>query len=552
MQTKQNTTSSIFSAAIILILIFSAFRPLTAQAQGVGGVRRQVNAQTGKVSFILPEGTAVLSAQQALSGMPLSERRADPAMALAQRFGTQFGLKDPGRELVEIRRSESDHGRLNVRYQQSYQGIPVMGGELIVHTNGQGDLYSINGEVAVDLSLPAEPVIQREEAEHSALQAVGKWYQKNQDELHVSPPELWVFDPSLLMPSSRSPELVWRMEVIAVDQRVPIRELVLVNAVRGNISLHFNQIDTAWLTPASAKIYPTKSPQRIQSTAPAALLNADVATYSAGNGTSLPGTFLCAENQPACTNGIDLHADKAHAYAIGTYNLFATQHGRDSFDNAGAQLISTVHYDAGYQNAFWSGTQMVYGDGYGFALADDVVAHELAHGVTQHESNLFYYYQSGAINESFSDLWGEYYDQTNNQGNDSTGVAWQIGEEIDGLGAIRDMRDPGLYNQPDKMSSELYAQDTFDNGGVHANSGVNNKAAYLLVNGGTFNGRTISALGWEKTAAIYYKVNTDLLVSGADYSDLYFAIQTACSSLIGQKGITAANCTGVKDAIDAV
>ena len=552
MQTKQNTTPSVFSAAIILILIVSAFHPFVVHAQGVGGVRRQVNAQTGKVSFLLPEGAPVLSAQQALHGMSLSERRADPAMALAQRFGVQFGLKDPARELVEMRRSELDNGRLKVRYQQSYQGIPVIGGELIVHTNGQGDLYSINGEVAADLSVPTEPVIQREQAEHSALQAVGKWYQKTQDELNISPAELWVFDPSLLMPGSRPPELVWRMEITALDQRVPIRELVLVNAVRGNISLHFNQIDTAWLSPSSTEFNPVKGPQQIEGTSQAAAFSADVATYTAGNGTSLPGTFLCAENQPACTNGTDIHADKAHAYAIGTYNLFATQHGRDSFDNAGAQLISTVHYDTGYQNAFWSGTQMVYGDGYGFALADDVVAHELAHGVTQHESNLFYYYQSGAINESFSDLWGEYYDQTNSQGNDNAGVAWQIGEEIDGLGAIRDMRDPGLYNQPDKMSSELYAQDTFDNGGVHANSGVNNKAAYLLVNGGTFNGRTISALGWEKTAAIYYKVNTDLLVSGSDYSDLYFAIQTACSSLIGQKGITAANCTDVKDAIDAV
>ena len=76
---------------------------------------------------------------------------------------------------------------------------------------------------------------------------------------------------------------------------------------------------------------------------------------------------------------------------------------------------------------------MVYGDGYGFPLADDVVAHELTHGVTQHESNLFYYYQSGAINESFSDLWGEYYDQTNGKGTDTAGVKWQIGEDISGL-----------------------------------------------------------------------------------------------------------------------
>jgi Zn-dependent metalloprotease len=85
------------------------------------------------------------------------------------------------------------------------------------------------------------------------------------------------------------------------------------------------------------------------------------------------------------------------------YDFYAVQHGRNSIDNSGMKIISTVHYDSGYDNAFWNGSQMVYGDAYGFPLADDVVAHELTHGVTEHESNLFYYYQSGAINESFSD-----------------------------------------------------------------------------------------------------------------------------------------------------
>jgi bacillolysin len=551
MRTKQRTTRPVFSIVIILILCVSMFHPPAVFAQGTGGVKHQVNAQTGRVSFLLPETGLVLPAREALNGMSLSERHADPAAALTNRFGIEFGLQDPARELVPIQRRETDNGQIKVRYQQSYQGIPVIGGELIVHTNGEGDLYSINGEVARDLSLPTEAAIQPEEAQGSALAAMAKWYQTSSADFTVSAPELWVLDPALLMPGSRPPELVWRMEVTTADQAVPVRELVLVNAIRGNISLHFNQIDTAWVSPSAGNVN-SSTLSKARNASPAALLTADVATYTAGNGTTLPGTFVCAETQPACTHGVDLHADRAHAYAIGTYNLFATQHGRNSVDNAGAQLISTVHYDVEYQNAFWSGTQMVYGDGYGFALADDVVAHELTHGVTQNESNLFYFYQSGAINESFSDLWGEFYDQTNSLGNDSPGVAWQMGEDVSGLGAIRDLREPPLFDQPDKMSSTFYTQDIFDNGGVHTNSGINNKAGYLMVNGGTFNGKTVSALGWEKTAAIYYKVNTDLLVSGADYSDLYFALQTACSSLIGQKGITAANCVEVRDAIDAV
>jgi Zn-dependent metalloprotease len=278
----------------------------------------------------------------------------------------------------------------------------------------------------------------------------------------------------------------------------------------------------------------------------------EVKTYTADNIDSFPGIFLCDQTQPNCTNNNDPHADAAHKYAISTYNLYDTKYQRNSIDNNNMPIISSVHYGWNYINAFWNGAQMVYGDGYGFPLADDVVAHELTHGVTQYESNLFYYYQSGAINESFSDLWGEYFDQTNSQGNDAAEVKWLIGEDVSGLGAMRSMSNPPAYGDPDKMSSANYYEGGNDNGGVHTNSGVNNKAVYLMVNGETFNGKTVTALGWDKTAAIYYEANTNLLTSGADYSDLYYALQLACSNLVGHKGITAADCLEVKDALDAV
>jgi Zn-dependent metalloprotease len=277
-----------------------------------------------------------------------------------------------------------------------------------------------------------------------------------------------------------------------------------------------------------------------------------VKTYTANGNATLPGTLLCDQTKPTCTNNINPHADAAHKYAMGTNTFYATQHERDSIDDQGMTIISTVHYEVGYDNAFWNGEQMVYGDAFGFALADDVVAHELTHGVTQYESNLFYYYQSGAINESFSDLWGEFYDQVNTQGNDAANVKWQIGEDVSGLGILRSMSTPPVYNDPDRMSSSYYYEGDEDNGGVHTNSGVNNKAVYLMVDGGNFNSKTVTALGWTKTAAIYYEAQTKLLFSGADYSDLYYALQQACKNLIGQKGISAVDCAEVKDALDAV
>src|SRR5688500_17596699 len=159
-------------------------------------------------------------------------------------------------------------------------------------------------------------------------------------------------------------------------------------------------------------------------------------------------------------------------------------------------VISSVHYGSSYDNANWNGEQMIYGDAYGFPLADDVVAHELTHGVTEHESNLFYYYQSGAINESFSDLWGEYYDQTNGLGDDDDEVKWQMGDEVWGLGTLRSMSHPPFYGDPDKMSSAGYYESEDDNGGVHHNSGINNKAIYLMVQGDSFNLKTVTPLGW--------------------------------------------------------
>jgi Zn-dependent metalloprotease len=290
-----------------------------------------------------------------------------------------------------------------------------------------------------------------------------------------------------------------------------------------------------------------------------------IQTYTANKNRSatLPGTFICDQTDPTCLPG-DLPAKAAHKYTIGTYNFYASNFGRNSIDGMGMVIKSTVHFcppdtdlPCPYPNANWTGEQMVYGDAYGFAQADDVVAHELTHGVTQFESNLFYYYQSGAINESFSDLWGEYYDQTNGQGNDASNVKWLFGEDVSSFGVMRSMSNPPAYSDPDKMSSPNYQRlpytdDNWDNGGVHTNSGINNKAVFLMVDGGTFNGKTVTALGWDKVGTIYYEVNINLLTSGADYSDLYYVLQQACINLIGQKGITLGDCTEVKDAIDAV
>src|SRR5690349_4829961 len=217
MRTKYTLANHVFSQVIILILMFSAVHPLAVQAQEGEGIKRQINTQTGKLSFLLPATGPVLPAREALLGLSLAERRADPALSLVRRYGPEFGLNDPMQELVETQARTLEDGKRNVRYQQVYQGIPVLGGELIVHTNAEGDLYSINGEVAGDLTLGTEPTVSASEAARSGLSLIAKGYARPASDFAVSAPELWIFDPALIMPVSRPRELVWRMEVTSIE-----------------------------------------------------------------------------------------------------------------------------------------------------------------------------------------------------------------------------------------------------------------------------------------------------------------------------------------------
>jgi bacillolysin len=451
------------------------------------------------------------------------------AKVLIEKYGGLFGLNQAGNELALGREGRNGIGGGMVRYQQHYRGVPVMGGELVVNMDRGGSLLSMDGEIGtVPKNFALVPQVDRSRAVDTALAAVAKWYRLAPVDLTASTPELTIYDAALLGPGSAEPvRLVWRLEVTP-RQLQPIRELILIDATSGNIALHFNQVDNA--------------KERI--------------TYTANHTSSLPGTEVCNETSgDTCTNGVDPEADDVQLYTGATYDFFLNYHNRDSFDDAGGAIISTVHYNDGYvcPNAYWNGVQMVYCDG--IPEADDVVAHELNHAVTQYSSNLFYYYQSGAIDESLSDVWGEFVDQTDGYGDDSQAVKWKIGEDLvaPGLtGAIRDMKNPPAFHQPDKMTSSYYYTGTDDYGGVHTNSGINNKAAYLLTDGDNFNGQTVTGLGITKAAKIYYEAQTNLLTSGSDYQDLANDLNQSCVNLLGTSGITDTDCAQVQAATAAV
>jgi bacillolysin len=481
------------------------------------------HAGTGLVSFLGTDPTHPIPQPAALPPDATSEVAARQFLT---KYGPLFGVQDQAQELQVMEVQEADGGRSFVRFQQVSGTVPVLGGELIVQLNDKKDVLSVNGEVLPKPAVNTIPTVSADDAVQRAVGSVAKDYEVPAEALQSSAPELWIYS-SLLMgaPGPAIARLAWRMEVQAADL-LPIRELVLVDAQRGFVLLHFNENDSA----RYRKIYDNQN---------------NPALGLPGNGP------VRIEGGPA--SGVS-DVNYAYDYAGDVYDFYWNNFGRDSLDGAGMQLISTVRYcpaatSCPYQNAFWNGQQMVYGEG--FASADDVVGHEMTHGVTNHESRLFYYMQSGAINESFSDIFGEFIDLGNGKGNDSPSVRWLIGEDLS-VGAIRSMKNPPLYGDPDRMGSTLYKCGSEDNGGVHTNSGVGNKVAYLMVDGDTFNGRTVSGIGITKVAKIYYEVQTHLLTSAGDYKDLYNSLQQACTNLVGTSGITAGDCQQVKNALDAV
>jgi hypothetical protein len=256
---------------------------------------------------------------------------------------------------------------------------------------------------------------------------------------------------------------------------------------------------------------------------------------------------------PDVNQVFEFFGDTSNTYAgIGTdlTDLIGVDYG----DGLGKALRGTVRIcvDGGcpFANAFWNGEQMAFGEG---VSTDDITGHELTHGVTQNTSALAYLWEAGAINESLSDIMGEFVDLTNGSADDTPANRWLMGEGSS-LGAIRSMIDPGQFGDPDKMTSANWFDDEFfqDNGGVHLNSGVGNKTAYLIADGATFNGQTVAGIGIPKSEALWHETQK-VLTTGADYGDLAEGLRSVCNVLQKHdvRGMTKADCAQVEKAIKA-
>jgi Zn-dependent metalloprotease len=256
----------------------------------------------------------------------------------------------------------------------------------------------------------------------------------------------------------------------------------------------------------------------------------DRVVYDAKNGSNLPGTVVRKEGEGPTG---DVAVNEAYDGSGVTYDLFNNEYQRNSIDGNGMRLDSTVHYRQGYDNAFWDGEQMVYGDGdenlpaedrlfNRFTIAIDIIGHELTHGVTQFEAKLQYFQQPGALNESMSDVFGSLVKQYRLQQLASE-ADWIIGaglltENVNGVG-IRSMKAPGTaYDDPvlgkDPQPGHMndYVDTLSDNGGVHINSGIPNRAFYTTA-------LELGGFAWERAGQIWYVTLRDKLTANSKFQD---------------------------------
>jgi len=450
---------------------------------------------------------------------------------------TIFNLVSPSNEL-KLHKSETDNiGMTHVKLQQYYNDLKIIGSQIIVHFNQQGAISSVNGSYIPTPEISTTPSINEEKSKLLASKCC--------DGVQATNLELSIYI------KDNQPTLVYEVQV---PTKFAPKQKVIVDAQSGNVlykdtGIRYDGPDTgsgAGLNGENRTLniylsqgkYYLLDATKSMYVPPVSNEEGVIETYTAHNSTNESNPYDMTEIVYDSDNDkifTDAAAVDAHYFTEKVYEYYNTKFGRNSWDNNGSSLTNVVHYSNEYNNAFWNGAFMSYGDGDGnmfsnLAGAYDVIVHEITHGITQSTAGLEYQGQSGALNESYSDIMAAMADNND----------WQIGEDvytpsING-DALRDMSDPhqggSTYGdpgwQPAEMNEYLYWPYTeeWDWGGVHVNSGIPNKAAYLVAN----------QIGRVKTEQIYYRTLVHYLTPKSQFIDARNATLQATADLYGAGG----------------
>lgn len=444
-------------------------------------------------------------------------------------------------------RQEQDHlGFTHKKMQQYHKGIKVEFATVTLSSkNGKVQTLS-SAYFPIEDDLNTSPSISNNQALSRAMSHVGasSYMWQNPTEAALSnyskPTGELVILPALENINNAN-RLAYKFDIYAT---APLyRADVYIDAKTGQFIMENKRIHHANVPATGTSLYNgnvsftadnASGPYRLRQTAS----GGGIQTFDLNNGTNYNNASDVTSNSTNFTGNAT--GVQAHWGAESTWNYFNQKHGRNSYNNAGAIIKSYVSYSSNYVNAFWDGSRMTYGDGdgvnYGPLVSLDICGHEITHGVTEYSANLVYSYQSGALNESFSDIFGESIEKYASGTND-----WLMGDDIGAGGsggALRSMSNPNAFNDPDTFQGTYWHTASSDNGGVHINSGVQNFWFYLLSvgksgtndKGDSYN---VTGIGMDKAAAIAYRNLTVYLNSNSQYSDARNGAIQAAKDLYG-------------------
>ena len=526
----------------------------------------QTDARTGVPTFLAGRLRAASGAQPEAA-----------ARAFVAENAALFGVA--GRDAVVVRDVQRDAlGLTHVRIQQTVGGVPVFGGDAVVHLDRAGAVYAYGGTLSPEAeALSTQPAISAEAALAAARADVRPAKERPADELSAWRPGAHL----VVYAAAGEPVLAYHVRLFQ-DAPTPANWEVFVDAQTGRVVERWNSIHTAGAAGAAGALAETPA------LTPFATLAADASVFSmtpvtgtgsslysgsvsvqtdrvsatsfrlldatrglgirtrdGRNGTSLPGVDVTdADNNFTATAA--RAAVDAHWGAAQVYDYYRVQHNRNSYDNAGAALNSTVHHQSRYNNAFWNGTAMVYGDGdgtqFGPLVELDICAHELTHAVTERTAGLVYNREPGALNEAVSDIFAVMVDRND----------WAVGENsytpATAGDALRYLDTPTRGNQPDTYANRLYPgsctpSSANDYCGVHSNSGIPNHAAYLMAAGGTKGGVTVAAMGRDATEDVWYRALTSYFTSSTTFAGARSGTIQAATDLYGAGSAQVASVT---------
>jgi Zn-dependent metalloprotease len=532
-------------------------------------IKKQVTPQESGVDRLLADskGNAVITKDDVTQvvnfvripagslDLPTAETASpeEKARLFFDRYADAFGIQDVNNELLYLTTRTDAAGGSHASFQQVYQGVPVFAAILRVHFDSSGAITAVNGTFLPKIALNTTPQINANAAADIAVNAVGA------SNLIIAKNDLQIFRTGLAQGISGSDYLVYEVQV---TDRSNIREFFFIDAHTGDIVERINGIQDALF-------------RRV---------------YDGGYGPS----FITWEEGDAFPTG-NVNIDSIISGTSESYSLFFNAFGFDAYDGAGSDMEAVNDDpDISCPNANWNGVSTNYCTD---VTGDDTVAHEWGHAYTEYTHNLIYQWQSGALNEAYSDIWGEVVDLINSRGTDAPDVTrasnfcssnvaganfpgnptvdtvrWLSGEDDPAFfgipagsgNAIRDMWDPTCFGDPGKVSDTTYWCTTGDGGGVHTNSGVPNHAFALLVDGGTYNSVTVNGIGLTKAAHIYWQAQSAYQTPTTDFADHADALEASCTDLINVnlndlstgapsgEMISAADCTELGNALDAV